>query len=407
MTQLAPAHQVEGTAARTSLTLWFSLGHLANDWAPAAIWLLAPAIALAMGLTPAEVGLLITIHSLGAALAYLPAGLLADRVSARGGLLIATFWWVALGYVIASFAPGFWMLAILLAVAGMGDAAWHPIATGILTQSSPKRRAHVLGLHAIGGTMAEVLAPLSVGFLLAWFDWQQVLQISVIPAVLGGIAFFWIRRHVPRSKATAISRGDIAALWRVWRSFKGMQLIALISFYNMALIALLSMAPLYLQSAHGLSASITGTVFAAMLLVGALMQPYIGLVSDRVGRRVVFLSGNMIAAIASALVVVFGDASVVAAIALFIVAASALVGVRSAGLAATVDFVGQREATTLGLAFALMDGVGALGGALAGLAASLSLVYAFIVAAALAFGSVLVGLTMPLTAADVLSEPSN
>ena len=54
-----------------------------------------------------------------------------------------------------------------------------------------------------------------------------------------------------------------------------------------------------------------------------------------------------------------------------------------------------------------MDGVGALGGALAGLAASLSLVYAFIVAAALAFGSVLVGLTMPLTAADVLSEPSN
>lgn len=406
MTQIAPAHQGVELAPRGSLTLAFSLGHLANDWAPAAIWLLAPAIAIAMGLTPAEVGLLITIHSLGAALAYLPAGLLADRVSARGGLLIATFWWVAAGYVVASFAPGFWTLAILLAIAGMGDAAWHPIATGILTQNSPKRRAHVLGLHAIGGTMAEVLAPLSVGFLLAWFDWQQVLQISVIPALLGGIAFFWIRRHVPRSSATAISRGDIGALWRVWRSFKGMQLIALISFYNMALIALLSMTPLYLQNAHGLSAGVTGTVFAAMLLVGALLQPYIGLVSDRVGRRVVFLTGNLLAALAAGTIVLLGDISVFVIIALLIVAASALVGVRSAGLAATVDFVGQREATTLGLAFALMDGVGALGGALAGIAASFSLAYAFIVAAALAFGSVLVGLTMPLTTSDVLREPS-
>jgi len=146
-------------------------------------------------------------------------------VSARGGLLVATFWWVAIGYIVASFAPGFWTLAILLAVAGMGDAAWHPIATGVLTQNSPKRRAHVLGLHAIGGTMAEVLAPLSVGFLLAWFDWQQVLQLSVLPAMLAGVAFFWISRHVPRSRATAISLGDMGALWRIWQSVKGAKLI--------------------------------------------------------------------------------------------------------------------------------------------------------------------------------------
>ncbi|MGI9414250.1 MAG: MFS transporter [Hyphomicrobiales bacterium] len=405
MTQMAPAHRAAEVAPRGSITLWFSLGHMANDWAPAAIWLLAPAVALAMDLTPAEVGLLITIHSVGAALAYLAAGLLADRVSARGGLLVATFWWVAVGYMIASFATGFWTLAILLAVAGMGDAAWHPIATGVLTQNSPKRRAHVLGLHAIGGTMAEVLAPLSAGFLLAWFDWQQVLQISVLPAVLAGIAFFWIRRHVPRSSATAISLGDVAALWRIWRSLRGVKLLALISFYNMALIAILSMAPLYLQTVHGLSAGVTGAVFAAMLLVGALLQPYIGLVSDVVGRRVVFLTGNLLAALAAGAIVFLGDVYVI--IALLIVSASALVGVRSAGLAATVDFVGQREATTLGLAFALMDGVGALGGALAGLAASVSLAYAFVVAAVLASGSVLVGLTMPLQAAEVVRERSD
>ena len=53
------------------------LGHLANDWAAGAMWLLAPAIGLALELKPSEIGLLLTIHSIGASLAYFPAGILA------------------------------------------------------------------------------------------------------------------------------------------------------------------------------------------------------------------------------------------------------------------------------------------------------------------------------------------
>ena len=47
----------------------FSVGHLCNDWPPSAIWILAPAIAVSLDLSPAELGLLITIHSLGASIA--------------------------------------------------------------------------------------------------------------------------------------------------------------------------------------------------------------------------------------------------------------------------------------------------------------------------------------------------
>ncbi len=393
MTQSAHIQSPPVAPPQRSLLVWFSVGHLANDWAPGALWLLAPAVALAMDLTPAEVGLLITLHSAGAALAYLPAGLLADRVKDRGRLLATTFWWVGIGYFLASFAPGFWSLALLLAIAGMGDAAWHPIATGVLTQASPKRRAHVLGLHAMGGTFAEVLAPLSVGFLLTWFDWQQTLQISAIPAIAVGIAFLVIQRRVPQSAVQAISRSDVGALWRVWCSRAGMGMVATISFYNMAFIAILSMTPLYLQGVHGFDVSVTGIVFSAMLLLGALAQPYVGLISDHVGRRVVFLAGNLIAAVAAFTVFIVNDPIVI--VGLLIVAASVLVGIRSAALAATVDFVGQREATTLGLAFALMDGVGALGGAIAGLAAWYDLGYAFVVAAVLSAIAAVMSLTLP------------
>ena len=145
----------------------FSFGHFANDWTAGSILLLTPAIAVGMDLTSAQVGLLITLMGIGGGLAYLPAGLAADYTRSRGLLLLMTFWWVAIGYFIASLAPGYWWLVILLAIAVLGDAAWHPIATGVLTQKMPDRKARALGIHAMGGTIgAQAVAPLAVGFLL-------------------------------------------------------------------------------------------------------------------------------------------------------------------------------------------------------------------------------------------------
>jgi len=377
---------------RRPILIWFAAGHCANDWAPATIWLLAPAIGEAMDLTAAQIGLLITLQAAGAAMAYFPAGLLADRFANRGILLAATFWWVAIGFFVASYAPEFWSLALLLAIAGMGDAAWHPIATGALTQGMPGRRAHVLGLHAAGGTLAEVLAPLSIGFLLGWFDWRVSLQISILPAVTLGIVFFVIRNRIPRSPVAAIQRADLADMWRIWCTAAGLRMIARIAFYNMAFIAILSMSPLFLQRTHGFTPAETGIVFAVMLLVGAATQPYVGLASDIFGRRVVIFIGNVLGTAGALGAALSGN--IILIIAALIVAAAALTGIRSAILAASVDFTRQREATTLGLAFALMDGIGALGGVLAGYAASQDLTYAFFVAAALSVLSIIFGLTL-------------
>ena len=159
-------------ASRRSLYFPLSLGHFANDFVPCSLVVLAPAIALEMGLNPMEVGLLLTLHSLGSALGYFPSGLMADSVRNRGNLLMLTFWWVGLGYLIASWAPGFWSLAFLFALAGCGDAAWHPLATAILVQADPQNRGQALGFHAIGGTLSAVIGPVIVGFLLASMDWR-------------------------------------------------------------------------------------------------------------------------------------------------------------------------------------------------------------------------------------------
>lgn len=371
------------------LLTWFALGHLANDWPVAALWLVVPAAGLAMGLSPAEVGLLFTIFSLGAALAYIPAGLLCDHVADRGRLLLATFWWVAIGYGLAALAPGFWSLAILLAVAGMGNAAWHPMATGVLTRDNMAGRAHALGVHAIGGSAAEIFAPLSVGFLMAWLDWRGALAISVVPTVLLGLCFLRVARAVPRVERASMRRQELLTLWKAWRRGDGLRIGAMICLYNMALFALLSMIPLYLATAQGLAPAAVGAVFSALLVAGALAQPWVGRISDNSGRKPVLVIGNAAAALACAMLILEPPFwPMIAAMAL---AVAAMDAIRAAMLAAAVDHSGGREGTTLGLAFALMDGIGALGAVLAGIAAGLSWPHMFGLAGLFSLGAALLG----------------
>ncbi|WP_295805812.1 MFS transporter [uncultured Nitratireductor sp.] len=382
---------------------WFLFGHLANDWPIASLWLIVPAVGISMNLSPGEVGLLFTVFNLGGALAYLPAGVLADHVSNRGRLLVMTFWWVAAGYALAAMAPGYWSLALLLAIAGMGNAAWHPIATGVLTRESGGRRAHALGIHAIGGSLAEILAPLCVGFLIAYVDWRGALVVSVFPTVLLGLCFVHVARTVPRLDKRAVNRRDLLDILYIWRRGSGPRIVAMICLYNMALVALLSMIPLYLADAHGFGPAEAGIAFSALLVAGALAQPWVGKLSDIVGRRPILVSGNLVAGVSAALLMLqpplwFTVLAMTAAVA-------GLDAIRAAMLAAAVDYANRREGTTLGLAFVLMDGVGALGSVLAGIAAGFSWPHMFGLAAAFSLGAVmLAAMTNFRQSADTVSK---
>lgn len=364
---------------------WFAVGHLANDWPIAGLWLIVPAAGIAMDLSPAEVGLLFTLFSIGGSVAYIPAGFLADHVSDRGSLLVATFWWVAIGYGLAAFSSGFWSLAVLLAVAGMGNAAWHPIATGVLTRDNKEGRARALGIHALGGSFAEVLAPLSVGFLLSFVDWRGALLVSVVPTFLMGLCFIWVVRSVPNVVKKTANRQDMLDLLRMWRRGSGLRIAGMISLYNMSLIAILGMTPLYLASVHDLTSSTIGVIFAAVLITGAIIQPWVGGLSDTVGRRPFLVIGNTTAAVAITTLVF--EPSFWLMIAAMAVAVAALDSIRAAMLATAVDHTDSKEGTTLGLTFVLMEGVGAFGAVLAGIAAGISWPYMFGVAAAFSFGS--------------------
>ena len=363
-----------------------ALGHLTNDWVAGTIWLIAPAVAASMGLGPAEVGLLLAVNGIGAGLTYIPAGIAADRFAHQGRLLLITFWWVAIGYYSATLAPGFWAVTLLFAFGVMGDAFWHPVATGVLVKRMPQRKAQVLGIHAMGGSIgAEVLGPLSAGFLLGYFDWRTSMQILVLPALIMGVLFIPIARRIGTISQRKISKLDLKNLLRRWRSWRGLALVLMMVLYNMSLFAILAMTPLFLQTKHGLGSFESGVVFAVMLLVGTLLQPFTGHLSDRIGRKPVILTIVGAAGVFAALAAAAGG--FVIFITMLVISVTLLTAVRPAVLAAAVEFSSESASTTLGVVFAVLDGVGAVGALLAGYAGELDLALAYLLAAGLALAA--------------------
>jgi len=381
------------------------LGHLTNDWVAGTLWLLAPAIAVSMGLGPVEVGLILTINGIGAGLAYIPAGIISDRSRRPGFLMLLSFWWVAIGYLSATLAPGFWGVTLLLALAVMGDAFWHPIATGVLVKEMPERRAQALGIHAVGGSIgAEVIAPLSTGFLLGYFSWQTTLQILILPALIMGIAFIPVAKRISRDNPGQINPIDFRGLARQWFKPTGIALMLVLVLYNMALIAPLAMAPLYFQNDHGLSPFAAGAIFAAILMLGSLLQPFFGKYSDSRERKpmiLIVLFGASFFALFAGL-----SDSLYWAILGLLPAVALLTAVRPVIIAAAIEYSGKSEATTLGIVFTVLDGVGMFGALLAGLVGEFELRYAFILAAVLALCAGLVCLGLDLRVRVDAREPN-
>ncbi len=376
-----------------------SLGHLTNDWVAGTIWLLAPAIAASMGLGPAEVGLILTINGIGAGLAYIPAGVLSDRSRRPGLLMLLTFWWVAIGYAGATLAPGFWAVTLLLALAVMGDAFWHPVATGVLVKEMPKRRAQALGIHAIGGSIgAEVLGPLTTGFLLGYFEWQTTLQILVLPAVLMGILFIPVAARIGRDSPAEVTHIDFTGLVKQWFKPAGLALMLVMILYNMALMAQLAMAPLYFQSEHGLSPFYAGLIFASILMIGSVFQPFFGKYSDSQGRKPIIL----IVLFGASFFALFAGLSenLYWVIMGLLPSVVLLTAVRPVILAAAVEFSGKSESTTLGVVFTVLDGVGMFGALIAGLVGEFDLSYAFLMGAAMALAAGATCLLLPLKSSD-------
>ena len=181
--------------------------HFAHDGFSDTLYVLLPLWADAFGLSHAQVGLLKSVFSTGAASFQLPAGLLAERWGERVVLAAGTLA-AGLAYVLFGLAGGFAALAGLALLAGLASGTQHPLSSVLVARAyrdGPRRAA--LGAYNFTGDLGKIALPALVAggaALVGWRTSSLALGVFGCGAALG---MFLVLRRLAAGGATPGVRG--------------------------------------------------------------------------------------------------------------------------------------------------------------------------------------------------------
>ncbi|MFL5826300.1 MAG: MFS transporter [Thermoleophilaceae bacterium] len=241
----------------------------------AAITPLLPHYADDLHLSKSAAGILSASYAAGTLIASIPAGWFAARAGVKPAVLLG------LGLMaVSSVAFGFGHHVVLLDVTrfvqGIGGALSWAGTLAWMIGEAPSRRGELIGTALGAAIFGALLGPV-LGAAAVWLGPEAVFS-GV--AVLGVVLIVWTLRvpaaepssepH-PSSLLRALRRGRMGAgLW--------LTVLPAIEFSMLAVLAPLHMDDL------GASSALIGGVFVAAAAISAVLNPFIGRISDRRGR---------------------------------------------------------------------------------------------------------------------------
>jgi MFS family permease len=123
-----------------------------------------------------KLGLLLAVFSSVSGVMQIAAGFIVDRIGAQRVLPIGI---ACLGCAMlgVGFAQRYWMLLPLAALAGIGNAVFHPADYSVLTaRVSPSRLARAYSVHTVSGSIGWAIAPFTMSTLALWLGWRGALM---------------------------------------------------------------------------------------------------------------------------------------------------------------------------------------------------------------------------------------
>ena len=289
------------------------------------------------GYSYSELGLLVSVFFVVSGVGQALSGFLVDRVGARPVLFFALASFATAGLV-AGTAQGYTGLLLAAALAGLGNAPFHPVDFTILNKRvSPQRLGHGFSVHGISGNLGWATAPVFMaGIASATGSWRAACLCGALLALVVLAVMVWNRdalddrqgawaHQAPGASAVADEHPmAFLKLPSVWLCF---------SFFfwsTCALSAIQSFASPALQSMYGLPLSVTAMVVTGYMLCGAAGMVAGGFLVGRVQRLEKVISVCLLAS-AALLVVVGAGASWLPGLAAVVVASIAGLGTGLAG----------------------------------------------------------------------------
>ncbi len=294
MNKIAAVPQPIASSARGDATVigLIGLAHGTSHFFHLLLPPLFPTFSREFGLNYSELGLLVTVFFVISGVGQALAGFLVDRIGARPVLYAALSCFVGAALAAAT-AHGYAGLALAAALAGLGNAPFHPADFTILNKRvSQARLGHAFSVHGISGNLGWAAAPVFlIGIGQATGSWRTAyLCAALVP--LAVLALLTLQRvavddrrgqwaHDKPGAAQGAPMEHPLAFLRlpsVWLCF------SFFFFTTAALSAIQSFAGPSLARMYGLPLSATAFVVTGYMLCGAAGMVAGGFLVGRVQR---------------------------------------------------------------------------------------------------------------------------
>jgi FSR family fosmidomycin resistance protein-like MFS transporter len=329
-----------------------SFGHLAADFAqgalPAILVFLKPVLHLSYTMTAAVV-LVATVTSSVAQPIF---GNWSDRRGAVWlmpvGVSVA-----GVGIGLATVAPNYVLLLVLVGISGFGVGAFHPEGMKVAGHASGTRRASGMAFFATGGNLGFALGPLLANFAIAPLGLNGGLFLVIPGLVVGGLL---LREygHLAHIRGSRSAHGGGAPAVDQPTAFKW--LLALIGLRSVAYYGLFTFVPLW-EVSRGHSKSYGNLLLSLVLLAGVAGTLSAGPLADRLGRRVVLLASMLLTPGLIVLYVEIGGT--VGAIAVCL-AGAVIVSTFGVTIVLAQEYLPSRIAMASGMSVGLASGLGGI-----------------------------------------------
>lgn len=296
-----------------------SLGHFLSHFYILVYPPLFPFFVKRFGLTNAELGLVMSVGTLGPLLLQVLVGRAVDRVGGKW-TLVAGLAVTAGGTALVSTADSYLAVLSFAGIAGLGQTVFHPADYALLeVASTPETRGKTYSVHTFSGYAGFAVAPVIVGLLAGEYGWRVAI------AVCGAVGFLYaliLAAGLPPAYRRASESADADALTDEkstggWRTLLTPSLLALFGFYVLTTIAIKGIqtfGPRFLSTAYELPTSLSNlalTLFFVGTAVGILAGGYIADAYDEVRMIVGALTVAVAGLVMLATNVLVGDAAVV------------------------------------------------------------------------------------------------
>lgn len=284
---------------------------------------LIPILAVVFDYPLWQLGLLLTLFSIGFSLAQAPLGILADRID-RLYLLPLGIGVGAAGYLLFAVAPiigpylpsltilgytfygGFHVMSLAMLIVGTGVAVVHPAGYPMISDNvDAGNKGRVLGLFGASSKLGDGVTPAIIAGLIIILAWEWIVLLFGLGGIVYAIVLFAVLSRGAYETAPARSRQTDEEQTNL-REIDGPRfLYPFLAIYVFFLgtgftgRGLGTFYPAFLVGVYTLSITIAGVevgaesiaslFFAVLLFAGAGMQLYLGNLSDTYDPRTILL----------------------------------------------------------------------------------------------------------------------